>query len=136
MIKRTILFRILTLVYLVAVGFLCFGNFGGLPEVQRIILGIPTDKLVHFLMFVPFAFLAFWSFSKADKAGIGKTMLALLALFALGCLIAWGTEVVQGKLPYRTFDVKDFRADRIGLACGTIITFVVQSIIRRKKADA
>ena len=50
-------------------------------------------------MFVPFTFLAFWSFSKADKAGIGKTMLTLLALFALGCLIAWGTEVVQGKLP-------------------------------------
>lgn len=136
MMKRPILFRILTLVYLVAVAFLCFGNFGSLPDVQRSFFGIPTDKIVHFLMFVPFTFLAFWSFSKADKTGVVKTMLALLALFALGCLIAWGTELVQSKLPYRSFDMKDFRADRIGLACGTVVTFIVQFFIRRKKADA
>lgn len=134
MMKRTTIFRILTLLYLGAVALICFANFNNLPDVQKTFLGIPTDKIVHFLMFLPFPVLAFWSL-RLRRKGVIKTLLILVAIFALGCLIAWGTEYVQGMLPYRDMDMLDFRADRIGLACGSFVTFFIQ-LFSFRKADA
>jgi len=132
--KRTTLFRILTLLYLGAVALLCFANFNNVPEVQKFFLGIPLDKIVHFLMFLPFPPLAYWSIGLSRK-GVFNTLLILVGLFVLGCLIAWGTEYVQSKLPYRSMDMMDFRADRIGLAFGALLTFFIQ-LFTTPKADA
>lgn len=134
MMKRTTIFRILTLLYLGAVALLCFANFNSLPDVQKTFLRIPMDKLVHFLMFLPFPVLAYCSL-RLERKGVVKTILVLVAIFAVGCLIAWGTELVQSKLPYRDMDLLDFRADRIGLACGCLVTFFIQ-LFSRPKADA
>lgn len=132
--RRITIFRIFTLLYLAVVALLCFANFSQLPEVQQYFLGIPADKLVHFLMFLPFPILAFWSLAK-KRTGVVKTLLVLAGLYALGCLIAWGTEYVQGLLPYREMDMADFKADRIGLACGSIIAFIIQ-LFTFRRADA
>ena len=132
--RKTTIFRILMLLYLGAIALLCFANFSSIPDVQKSFLGIPTDKIVHFLMFLPFPVLAFWSLRPARR-GVVKTILILVAVFLVGCLIAWGTEYVQSKLPYRTMDLLDFRADRIGLACGCVITFFIK-LFSRTKADA
>ncbi len=129
--KRTIIFRLLTLLYLVAIAVLCFANFSSMPDVQKSFLGIPTDKIVHFLMFIPFPVLAYWSFSP-KRITIVKMLLMLAAIFAAGCLIAWGTEYVQGKLPYRKMDMTDFKADRIGLAIGCLFSFFSQLFLRPK----
>ena len=132
--RRTTLFRILLLLYLGVLALLCFANFSSVPEVQPTFLGIPADKLVHFLMFMPFPSLAFWSL-RPRRLSVVKTLLVLVILFAAGCLIAWGTEYVQGLLPYREMDLMDFRADRIGLACGSVIAFLIQ-LFSSPKADA
>lgn len=132
--KRTTLFRILTLVYLGVIAILCFANFGNMPEVGKDFMGIPLDKIVHFLMFLPFPLLAFWSL-RLSRKGVVKTLLVLVAIFIVGALLAWGTEYVQSKLPYRSMDMTDFRADRIGVACGCIAAFFVQ-LFSRPKADA
>lgn len=132
--KRTIIFRLLTLLYLVALSVLCFSNFSSMPDVQKSFMGIPTDKIVHFLMFLPFPVLAYWSFSP-KRITLIKTLLMLVGIFAMGCFIAWGTEFIQDKLPYRKMDIVDFKADRIGLALGCLFTFFIQLIIR-PKADA
>ena len=129
--KRTTIFLILTFLYLVAVALLCFANFSHAPHVQRTFLGFPTDKVIHFLMFLPFPILAFFSIH-LKKAGLLKTVLLLAALFALGCLIAWGTELVQDLIPYREMELLDFKADRMGLACGCAITFLIQLLFCRK----
>ena len=134
MMKRTTLFRILTLVYLAGVALLCFANFNNMPDVQKTFLGIPADKVVHFFMFRPFPPLAFWSL-RLTRKGLVKALLILIGLFVLGCLIAWGTEFVQSKLPYRSMDMTDFRADRLGLACGCLLTYFIQ-LFSRPKADA
>ena len=134
MMKRTTIFRILTILYLGAVALLCFANFNNLPDVQKTFLGIPADKIVHFLMFLPFPILAFWSL-RLRRKGLVKTLLVLVAIFIVGCLIAWGTEYVQSKLPYRDMDLLDFRADRIGLAVGCMAMFFIQ-LFSRPKADA
>ncbi|MBP5720537.1 MAG: VanZ family protein [Bacteroidales bacterium] len=123
--KRTTLFRILTVVYLVAVAVLCFANFGSEREMPLSILGIPTDKIAHFLMFLPFPVVAFFSFP-LKKAGVLKSILLIVAMFVVGCLLAWGTEYVQSKLPYRTMDPADFKADGLGLICGSVGTFLIR----------
>lgn len=126
--------RILTVLYLAAVAVLCFANFGSLSEMPRSFLGIPTDKLVHFAMFLPFPALAFFSFD-FKRMGVLKTLIYLALLFGIGCFLAWGTEFIQSKLPYRSMDPDDFSADRIGLACGALIAFFIQ-LFSRKRTNA
>ena len=56
--------RILFAVYLAAVLVLCFGKFPSSEDVPKYLWGIPTDKIVHFLMFLPFPVLAYLAFDR------------------------------------------------------------------------
>lgn len=130
--RKVWIIRLLTLLYLAAVAVLCFANFSKMPDVPRTFLGLPLDKIVHFLMFLPFPILTFFSIG-SGRPGVVKTLFIIVLLFGAGCLMAWGTEVYQGKLPYRNMDPADFKADRIGLMCGAIIAFVIQFFVYKKK---
>lgn len=132
--RRTTLFRLLTLLYLAAVAVLCFAKFSSLSSVPGSFLGIPTDKIVHFLMFLPFPVLALLSF-ELKKPHLLKLVLIVVFLFIMGCLIAWATEYVQGLLPYRDMDPVDFRADRLGLLSGSVISFLL-FVFAVRKANA
>ena len=130
--KRTTLFKILTLLYIAAVAVLCFANFSSLPTAPRKILGIDADKVVHFLMFFPFPLLAYLSFP-FHKRGLVPTFFIILLIFAIGCGLAGVTEYVQSKLPYRTMDENDFKADLLALLCSSIITFFVWLFLHKRK---
>ena len=132
--RRVWIFRVLTLVYIIAVAVLCFAKFSAMPPSPVSIFGIPADKVVHFLMFLPFPVLAFFSLS-IRRGGVVKTILVLVAVFIVGCALAWGTEYIQGKLPYRSMDPADFGADRLGLLCGAIIAFFIK-LLSHKKINA
>ena len=115
------IFKVLFYLYLVAVAVLCFGSFNSLPEVSKTILGIPTDKVVHFCMFFPFPILAFLAYDKytGDRK---KVLLFAIVTFIVGCLIAAGTELGQAYLTeYRSGDPKDFLADFLALLSGSVI---------------
>jgi VanZ family protein len=132
--RRTTLFRLLTVLYLAAIAVLCFAKFSSMPSVPGSFLGIPTDKIVHFLMFLPFPVLALLSF-KLKRPAILKLILIIVLLFIIGCLIAWGTECVQGMLRYRDMDPVDFKADSLGLFTGSILSFLI-FVFAVKKANA
>ena len=132
--RRTTLFRLLTLLYLAAVAVLCFAKFSSLSSVPGSFLGIPTDKIVHFLMFLPFPVLALLSF-ELKKPHLFKLVLIVVLLFITGCLLAWATEYVQGLLPYRDMDPKDFRADSLGLLVGSVVSFLL-FVFAVKRANA
>lgn len=119
-----ILSRILFFLYLVAVAFVCFMRPDRLPDVQKDILGIPSDKVAHFLMFFPFPILTFLSFGKPNKKPWGAVLFAFLNLLA-GSAVAALTEYVQGLLPYRTKDFSDFKADFLALVISTLLVFLV-----------
>ena len=121
---KTILARILFILYLAAIAFLCFMHVDKLPEVQRTIFGIPTDKLAHFLMFLPFPILAYLAYDHLTSKVWSAVLFAVCTL-TLGLLIAYGTEYVQGKLPYRTMDMADFKADAIAIAISTVGVFII-----------
>ena len=121
--KQLIIARIVFAVYILAVLVLCFGKFEGTEDVPLDLWGIPTDKIVHFLMFFPFPILAYLAFDRYK----GKRLPSLpwAAAFVCGCAFAAGTELVQTRLSYRSGDPADFQADFLALLVSSLIVLFV-----------
>ena len=130
--RQRIIARILFGVYLVAVAWLCFGQFDSSQDMPTDLWGIPADKIVHFLMFLPFPVLAFFAFDRFTE----KFWLSVLwtsVTFLAGCAFAAGTEYVQARLlPYRTGDPADFKADLLALAVSSVIVLILD-LSKQKK---
>ena len=116
-----LVFRILFFLYVAGVLFMCFGKFDSTPSVPLELWGIPTDKLVHFGMFLPFPILAYLAFGRqyiTTKAALLFTGVT----FIVGLMLALGTEWGQAHLTaYRSGDPRDFLADAIALATGSLL---------------
>lgn len=116
-----ITFRVAFYLYLIGIAVLCFGKFSNLPSVSNTILGIPTDKVVHFVMFFPFPILAFLAYDKYTGT-VKSSIIFAIVTFLAGCLIAAGTEIGQAYLTeYRSGDPTDFLADILALLTGSCI---------------
>ncbi len=122
--RRDHIFLILFLIYLGLVLWCCFGNFSDMPDVQKEMFGIPTDKVVHFIMFLPFVFLGYMSFASRPKKRV-QSILLVLASLAGGVLMAVATEIGQSLTSYRTGDAFDFVADGTGLLVATVFTLIL-----------
>ena len=130
--KQRTLARILFVLYLIAVAWLCFGKFDSTHDVPRSFLGIPTDKVVHFLMFLPFPILAYLAFGR-HREKWWSSVLWIFAAFLIGALLAGGTEIGQASLTtYRSGDPTDFLADLIALATGSVIVLAIDLWKQRK----
>ena len=117
--RHKIAFQVLFFLYIALLLFLCFGQFQNMHSVPRTILGIPSDKVVHFCMFFPFPILAFLAFDT----------------FVVGILLALGTEWGQAHLTrYRSGDTRDFLADSLALVLGTLIVLFWDIRKQKKKA--
>lgn len=120
-----IAFRVLFYLYLVTVAVLCFGSFNSLPEVSKTILGIPTDKVVHFCMFFPFPILAFLAYDKFT-GNRKKVIIFAIVTFLVGCVLAAGTELGQAYLTEnRSGEPLDFLADFLALLSGSVIATLI-----------
>jgi len=126
-------FRILLLIYLAGVAYLCFGNFNDLPDIQKTLLGIPMDKIVHFGMFFPAPLIGYFAFNK-EPLSPGKAFVSLLCICSVACIFAGLTEIIQGTLPYRSEDIKDFEADCIAIGTAAVIVFFINLFRTRKAA--
>ncbi len=118
------IFRILLVIYLAGVAYLCFGHFNNLPEVRQSFFGIPMDKLVHFCMFLPAPVIGFFAFAGKPKS-VGESFVSLLCICSFSCIFAGLTEIVQGTLPYRSEDINDFAADCIAIGVATVAVFFI-----------
>ena len=124
--------RIVFLVYLVVLLVLCFGQFSSTQDVPKFLWGIPTDKIVHFLMFLPFPILAYLAFDRFQGKR-GSSLLWTAAVFGAGVLLAAGTELGQAWLTtYREGDPNDFLSDLLALAVGSVIVLIV-ILVKPKK---
>ena len=121
---KTVLSRILFAGYILALCLICFVSADSIPDIQKTIFGIPTDKVIHFTMFAPFAFLTYLSFDHPAKKGWNSVLFFLLSLVA-GCLVAFATEVVQSYLPSRAMDIKDFYADSLALVSTGLFVLII-----------
>ena len=118
---RRIISIIVFFLYLAAVAYLCFAKLEDVPQIDSTWFGLPTDKVVHMIMFAPFPPLAYLVFEPTGRKIIWKALL-ILAIIATGIGLAFLTEDIQSKLTYRTYDSKDIIADLLGISAGTIAT--------------
>lgn len=125
---------ILFILYLTALGLLCFIHGDNLPNITGTWFGFRADNVAHALMFLPFIPLSFLSIS-IKKTNFFKDMVLLIFLTIVGVCTAYATEIIQGQLKYRTYELKDFMADCVGLAAGflfiTVCLIIWHSIKRR-----
>ena len=105
---------VLLLIYVAAVGFLCLMEPENIPSVTLDLFGLPIDKVAHFTMFFPYPILVWFTINHEDMSQ-GKQMLLLLGILVIGAGLAILTEYLQKLTGYRTFDLKDFYADLIGM---------------------
>ena len=126
------LFRLIMLLYLGAVAYLCFANFDKVQDMPKTLFGIPLDKIVHFCMFFPFPIIAFFSYDRKTDRPIEAVAAAVVSA-AVGGIFAGLTEIVQGSLPYRTQDIADFHADLIAIGISAILVVTVDLLKMRKK---
>lgn len=125
---------ILFLLYMTALGLLCFLHGDSLPNITGTWFGFRADNVAHAAMFLPFVPLAFLSVS-IRNSNFFKNMLLLVFVTVIGGCTAYATELIQGQLKYRTYELKDFMADSVGLAAGfifiTVCLIIWHSIKRR-----
>ena len=94
-----------------------------LPELPKYFLGIPFDKIAHFIMFLPFVILGYTAFMPIEKGILRK--IAVLGIFLVtGCVFAFSTEKLQAMTAYRSYEITDMAADASGLLFGFLITLV------------
>ena len=128
-----IVFRTLLFLYLGVLLVLCFGKFEQMPEVPQSLLGIPLDKVVHFLMFFPFPILLFLAYDALTESVKASALYALGAL-GLGVLLAFLTEWGQAHFTsYRSGDLTDLLADCLALLLSALLVFLLD--IRKQRAQ-
>ncbi len=99
---------------------LCFMHGDSMPDISGTWLGLPADKVAHFIMFVPFMPLSYLTFSK-DQSSFGTKFTVLTILLAIGLGLAYCTEIIQERLKFRSYESKDLLFDGLGLSSGYII---------------
>lgn len=128
-IKR-IPWKILFVLYIIAVLYLCFGHFSNVHGIKWSYFGIPTDKIVHFLMFFPFPILFYLSFEWKTR-NVWHSIILTAGIMILGYVIAAGSELGQGLTTYRSMDLKDFRADSLAVAACSVLVFFTDIFKKR-----
>ena len=123
MLKRKHISLVILCAYVAAVALMCFMKTDHAPAVEFSLFGIPSDKVVHFIMFLPLPILAHSAFLPSGK-GLLRDLAISAIVFLTGSGFAAGTERLQSMLEYRSGDIMDFVADMAGMACGSIITII------------
>ena len=114
---RINIFAIVFCIYMAAVAMLCFMHGDRLPDMSGTWFGLPSDKVAHFLMFLPFTPLAYLTFRR-KRSSLWTKMVVLTLMLVIGGGLAYGTEIIQERLSYRTYEATDLIVDCIGLAAG------------------
>jgi VanZ family protein len=110
--KKLFVLYILVLLTLLTVK---ISNNQNLP---RIFLGIPMDKWVHMLLFSPLVL--GWYLAQFTKRPLSLPYFVFFVALPFAALC----ESLHYFIPYRTFSIYDFFANSVGIAIGTLLTFL------------
>ena len=128
--KKRLIPRILLVIYLIVTGIAFFAKFDTGVHISTTWLGLPKDKIVHFLLFLPYPVLMYTAFHR--QRGIPSSLLFfMLWVVVAGTVIAGGTELIQGMTDYRSADINDFRADCLGIFVGCVAVTVYGAISKK-----
>jgi len=121
--------RLLLLLYLSVVLFLCFYNFPPDDSIPKKFLGIQLDKIVHALMFLPAVPLTYFSLPSKWLKGFWIELPLVVLTAVAAATVAGLIELVQGLTPYRSCDLYDFYADIVGIAVASacLVVYLLRS---------
>lgn len=130
MIKKVVLiFKLLFLLYLSAVFFLCLYTFKDTGiDLSLYFFGIRADRIAHFIMFLPYPFSAWYAIEGWFKKVFGRYDIAMLVLS--GIMLAFVAETLQNINPNRDFDPADILANITGVLTGTILLLIFNTIVK------
>ena len=124
---EALIFRIVLILYIIAVAYLCFANINNIQNIPRRFLNLETDKVIHFCMFFPFPILGFLAYGR-KTGSVRESITIMICICAYGIIFAGLTELVQGMMPYRTEDLKDYKADILAIVIASCTTLVADII--------
>ena len=104
----------------------------GKVDVPKYVLGIESDKIVHFIIFLPYITLAWIAFVSGKPAGNKKR--SVLLIFVSGLFLAVLTESAQLMNPQREFDLMDIMADVVSLSAVALCMLIWISFRYKKGA--
>ena len=107
-------------------------DFSVVPEVRQEWLGIPTDKIVHFIMFFPFPILMTMVFGKTGW-NMKTFLFFIITTVVTGALAGGIIELLQAGTGYRSCDITDFIVDSMGAASGAFLTAIAWSMCKKRK---
>lgn len=121
--------------YLAALAFLCFADPQSYPSTPLYLWNIPTDKIVHFIMFVPYPVLMFITVDN-HSGSLMKRLITLSLVLVSGAALALGTEIIQGTTEYRSFELWDLAADIAGILISTMaVAAYIRSTNRKRRQN-
>ena len=129
-----IIYIIIFALYLSALALLCFGHFSTGIDFSSTLFGLPKDKIAHFAMFLPYPLITYMPFHK-DSWSSRQIITAICLILISGAAIGGSIELLQGLTDYRSCDIMDFRADCIGLLCGSVILLSFLTIFRKEQHE-
>lgn len=112
-----------------AVAVLCFMQGDSVPDMSGTWLGLPKDKVAHFLMFLPFTPLSYLTF-RNKRSSFWTKILILTLMFIIGSGIAYSTEIIQERLKSRSYETADLMSDVLGLTVGYVV--IASRLISKK----
>ena len=114
-------------VYFSAVAWLYFATIEADPQLPRAFLGIPLDKVAHFLMFLPFPVLGTLAFREHSW------WRTLCWTTVAANFIAFLFESQQHRInPYRYSQASDLNANLLGITVGLLIMVLIGLITKKK----
>lgn len=119
--------KILFLLYIATLAFLSLASFAGIDlGIKRTdLFGIPIDKCIHFLMFLPYPILAYFA---SPRKNYWRT---LFYVGMSGIILAFVLELSQGLFTAdRVTDIWDLVANVIAIVIGTAILL----LFKRKRS--
>lgn len=128
--KRRLIARILLILYIITLCTLCFIRIEPGIDFESTWFGLPKDKIVHFLMFLPYPVITYFAFCKEKRTHI-SFMLFMVTVIVTGIAIGAATEIIQSMTSYRSADINDLRADSLGVFAGSLIILLYAVISRR-----
>lgn len=128
--KIRLFWQICGVLYLLVIAVLCFCKINVSQDVPSKIWGIESDKIVHFIMFLPFPIISLYAVHKSTGS-IWRFLLFVFVMYTLGMMTGMSIEFIQGQIPGRSTDLNDFIADSCGLATGTLIVTFFRAVSRK-----
>lgn len=122
-----ITWTVVFLIYVAVIAWLYFATFESNSDLPPVIMGIPLDKCIHFLMFLPFPVLGTIAFQKQSW---WRTL--CWSTFAAN-IIAFVFESQQHNInPYRYTQAEDLNANLLGITAGLLIMALIGVIYKKK----